>query len=249
MSHAVELGFDVLVLLIAGVVRGFSGFGFALVAVSGLSLVHPPAVVVPTILCLEILASVPLLRGVWSHAHWNSIVWLLVGMGIGTAPGAWLLAHASPATLRLWVSLAVLFGALALTREAALPWAHGVTAQVVAGICSGLLNASASIGGPPVILYYLSSPARAEVVRASLIAFFVVADVVSLVAMGAMGLLTHAVWMNAALWLLPSLLGVHVGRWVFERYGAKHYRPLVVGLLALLALLTAGRAAWDFSAS
>lgn len=245
MTSTAQLWFDVPILLAAGMVRGFSGFGFALVAVSALSLVHAPPVVVPTILCLEILASLHLLPSVWSHVHWNSIVWLLVGMGIGTLPGAWLLAHASPAVLRIWVSLAVLFGALALARERALPWVTGTKAQVVAGVCSGFLNASASIGGPPVILYYLSSSAAAEVVRASLIAFFVLADVVSLAAMAALGVLTQAVLVNAVVWLLPSVLGVSLGRRVFERYGTKHYRPVVVVLLAALALLSAGRAAWD----
>ncbi len=240
-----QFGFVVFVLLTAGVVRGFSGFGFALVAVSALSLVYSPAVVVPTILCLEVLASIHLLPGVWARVHWNSIFWLLVGMGIGTPPGAWLLAHASPAILRIWVSLAVLVGALALSRKQAFPWARGVKAQVAAGICSGVLNASASIGGPPVILYYLSSPAPAEVVRASLIAFFVVADVVSLAAMGALGLVTSTVGINAVLWLIPSLVGVGLGRRLFERWGRQQYRPLVVALLGVLAILSAGRAAWD----
>ncbi|MCX8073035.1 MAG: sulfite exporter TauE/SafE family protein [Candidatus Binatia bacterium] len=243
-----ELVFDSLVLLLAGTVRGFSGFGFALVAVSGLALLHPPAEVVPAILCLEIFASIHLLPGVWSQVHWPSILWLGVGMVVGTAPGVWLLAHASPSALRLWVSLAVLFAAATLTREQSRPRARGFWVQLLAGFCSGVLNASASVGGPPVILYYLNASGSAAAIRASLIAFFVVADSVSLAAMAGTGLLTPRVGLLALLWIVPALAGVSLGRLMFERHGARHYRRAVVVLLVALAILGAGRAAWEWLA-
>ncbi|GIW44829.1 MAG: hypothetical protein KatS3mg077_2111 [Candidatus Binatia bacterium] len=246
MSGIVVFLFDTLVLVVAGLVRGFSGFGFAMVAVTGLSLVHSPARVVPAILCLEILASMHLLPSIWSHVRWGSIFWLVAGMVLGTAPGVWLLAHASPALLRAWVSVAVLAGATALTRERALPGMEGRGVQLVAGACSGLLNASASIGGPPVILYYLATAQSPEHVRASLIAFFVIADAFALAAMAAMGLLGQEVAMAALWWLLPALGGVSLGRLLFERHGAQHYRRAVVALLLVLAALGVGRSVWDW---
>lgn len=246
MNSALLFAADATILLVAGGVRGFSGFGFALVAVSALSLLHPPARVVPAVLCLEIAASAHLLPAVWRKVHWHSVAWLLGGMMFGIIPGAWFLAHASPAAMRMWVSLAVLAGALAVAREWQLPAkaTHG-TLAVAAGVCSGFLNASASIGGPPVILYYLATPLGAEVTRASLIAFFVAADAVSLAAMAGFGLLGREVLVVAALWLVPAVVGVHLGRRLFERGGARHYRQTVVWLLTGLALIGVGRAAWD----
>ena len=41
----------------AGWVRGFSGFGFSALMVAGISLVVAPSEIVPTILMLEVLAS------------------------------------------------------------------------------------------------------------------------------------------------------------------------------------------------
>jgi len=241
----VRLLFDAAILVLAGLVRGFSGFGFAMVAVTGLSMIHPPAEVVPAVLCLEIAASVHLLPRVWQHVHWRSIAWLTLGMLAGTLPGAWLLATASPTAMRVWVSLAVLAGAVVLVQERRWTALMSKPAGVVAGVCSGVLNASASIGGPPVILYYLASPIAVEVARASLIAFFVVADLFSLAAMAGFGLLTAEVLVAAVLWLVPAVVGVSLGNRLFHALGARHYRTAVVWLLAVLAAGGLGRAAWD----
>lgn len=46
----------------AGVVRGFSGFGFSALTVAGISLVMSPSTIVPAVLMLEILASLSVWR-------------------------------------------------------------------------------------------------------------------------------------------------------------------------------------------
>ncbi len=46
----------------AGIVRGFAGFGFSALSVAGMSLLLPPAQVVPAVFVLEVVASLSLLR-------------------------------------------------------------------------------------------------------------------------------------------------------------------------------------------
>ncbi len=45
------------VILVAGVIRGYSGFGFSMVAAISLSLFFSPSEVVPVIFSLEVAAS------------------------------------------------------------------------------------------------------------------------------------------------------------------------------------------------
>lgn len=61
---AVTLVFSFFVVFAAGTVRGFTGFGFSAVTLTGLSLVVWPALGVPVIFMLEILASSSQLRGI-----------------------------------------------------------------------------------------------------------------------------------------------------------------------------------------
>jgi len=46
---------------LSGIIRGYSGFGFAMVAVTSMSFVLPTVNVVPLVLILEVLASITLL--------------------------------------------------------------------------------------------------------------------------------------------------------------------------------------------
>jgi uncharacterized membrane protein YfcA len=56
----VSLIVTVISVCVAGIIRGYSGFGFAMVAVTSISLVLPPVQAVPTVLILEVLASIGL---------------------------------------------------------------------------------------------------------------------------------------------------------------------------------------------
>src|SRR6185312_16834223 len=53
----------------AAIVRGYSGFGFSLLAITALSLALPPAEIVPSIFMLEIAASLHLLPSIWRDIH------------------------------------------------------------------------------------------------------------------------------------------------------------------------------------
>jgi len=81
----------------AAVVRGYSGFGFSLLAITSLSLFLPPTEIVPSIFIMEVAASLHLLPGVWRDIHWRSLLWLTVGSLVGTPFGVYALAHAPPA--------------------------------------------------------------------------------------------------------------------------------------------------------
>ena len=63
----------------AAVVRGYSGFGFSLLAIISLSLLLPPAEIVPSIFMMEIAASLHLLPSVWRDIHWRALLWLGLG--------------------------------------------------------------------------------------------------------------------------------------------------------------------------
>ena len=65
-------------ILIAAFIRGYSGFGFSALAVTSLSLILPPAEVVPTAFLLEIVASIFMLPMVWKSIDWQKLKWLVL---------------------------------------------------------------------------------------------------------------------------------------------------------------------------
>ncbi len=64
------LSYAVVCIFGAAVVRGYSGFGFSLLAITSLSLLLPPTQIVPSIFIMEVAASLHLLPSVWRDIHW-----------------------------------------------------------------------------------------------------------------------------------------------------------------------------------
>jgi uncharacterized protein len=226
----------------AAIVRGYSGFGFSLLGISALALVLPPAEIIPPIFILEVVASLHLLPGAWRDIHWRALLWLTLGCLVSTPFGVYALAHVPAAPMTLALAGFVLIAAVLLARGHALQSMPGLGATFAAGAASGLFNGSFGIGGPPVILFFLSSPADVAVGRASLIAFFLLTDVIALAWQGWNGLLgVSTLW--RALLLLPALAaGVWLGNRGFIHAEPVAFRRWVLRLLILLAVLTGARA-------
>ena len=243
MSGA-AIGYACLCVFGAAVVRGFAGFGFSLLAITAISLIVAPVMVVPAIFLMEIAASLHLLPSVWREVHWRAIGLLLLGCLIATPPGVWLLATAPVAPMKVALGVVVLAAALLLFRGYALSTMPGRAATVATGALSGLLNGAFGIGGPPVILFFFASPAGVAVGRASVIAYFLGTDVIGLVFMSREGLIgLDQLWL--ALAFLPAML---VGNWLgargFRGTDPETFRRWILRLLMVLAALTAGQGIW-----
>ena len=82
-----EIAFCLAVVLAAGFMRGFTGFGFAMAAVPLLALVIAPVRAVPFVILLQLLAGLWDWREARRHAHWRSLPWLMAGALVGTPLG------------------------------------------------------------------------------------------------------------------------------------------------------------------
>lgn len=232
-----SLVFACLCIFIAAIVRGFSGFGFSLLAITALSLVYPPAEIVPAIFILELAASANLLPSIWKDIHWKSLGPLTLGCFIATPIGVWFLANAPVAAMQLALSVFVLIATALLWWGFALKTMPGNIGSTLAGAASGLSNGAFGIGGPPVILFYFASPAGAAAGRASLTAFFLATDVIGLANQSVSGLITTAAFGKALAFLPPLLAGVWLGARSFKGVDPQRFRSWVLALLAVLSVM------------
>jgi uncharacterized protein len=240
------LAYACVCIFIAAIVRGFSGFGFSLLAVSALSLVYAPATIVPAIFMLEIAASLHLLPSIWKDVHWRSLMPLTLGCLIATPLGVYALAHVPARPMQIALAVFVLIATALLWRGFALQSMPGRIASIAAGAASGLANGAFGIGGPPVVLFYFSSPAGHIAGRASLIAFFLFTDVIGLANQSVHGLVTQDALIRAATFLPFLLAGVWIGQRQFMKMDQAMFRKGVLCLLALLAAMILVKALLDF---
>lgn len=226
---------------LAAVVRGYSGFGFSLLAITALSLLFPPAQVIPAIFMLEIAASLHLLPSIWKDVHWRSLSVLLAGTVAGTPFGVHALANIPQAPMTLALAAFVLVATALLWRGFALKAMPSAPATFAVGTATGLANGAFGIGGPPVILFYFASPAGHAAGRASLIAFFMLTDIVGLVFLSPEGLVTADSAIMALAFLPALAAGVWLGARSFKTADPARFRRIVLVILAGLAVLTAAK--------
>ena len=226
-----------IVVFVCAIVRGFSGFGFSLLAITAISLLMPPSAVIPSIFMLEVAASLHLLPGVWKDVHWRSLIWLIVGCLIATPLGVWALASVPEAPMKIAMAVFVLVAAFAFFRGFRLKTMPNAATTFATGLATGVANGGFGMAGPPVVLFYFGSPAGNEAGRASLIAFFVATDLMGLGYLGAADLIT---WdsLRLALWfVLPLLIGVTIGARGFIHMDPMRFRRYVLYILMALGVL------------
>lgn len=231
-----QLGWALLLIFAAALVRGYTGFGFAAVAITGLNLVWPPQISVPVIILLDLIGSVGLLRPAWPASDRALIGRLASGALVGIPLGLTLLIQLPETLLKLVINAGVLVMTMILTirpgrarRE--YPW---VTRFV--GSISGAFTAAASIGGLPIVCYLMSTPLNAAAQRASMVIFLAATDLVVLALLIASGLLGLHLLLPILLLLLPTVAGVHLGKIAFHHFRPRSFHPVALPVLALLSV-------------
>lgn len=225
------------VVAIAGLVRGFSGFGAGLILAPALSLLFNPQQVVATVVLLEITAGTGLVPQAIPKTRWREVLPLVVGAVVMVPVGAHFLALLEPTLMRRIIGGLILgFVLLLLTGKSHYDQPSlALTAGV--GALSGFLTGLAGIGGPPIVLYQMSGRNPAAANRANFIVFFALTQVIALGSYWARGLMSVAVG-TLFITLVPAfVVGLLVGQRYFKRVDEVFFRRIVTGLLITVAVL------------
>jgi Sulfite exporter TauE/SafE len=160
------LAYSLCVVFAAGIVRGFAGFGFSAITVAGMSLVVSPALVVPAIFMLEVLASLSQLRGIARDIDMPWLSWLMLGNLICIPVGVALLAWLPETPLRLLIGALLMSAALLLRAGARLTLVPTRGVRLSAGLASGFINGVAAIGGIAIaVLLSTAKMANGQIAR------------------------------------------------------------------------------------
>jgi uncharacterized protein len=223
--------------LAAGVVRGITGFGGAMVMSPPLALLLGPRVTVAVVLLLESIVAAPMLWQTRHLVHWRIVGAILVTACAFVPLGVLMLAVADPKMIRNAIAISVIVFALLLLRGWRYAGRPRLATSLGLGAVSGTMLGATSIGGPPVIIYLLSGPDSIETTRANLTLYVTVTSLIGIVMLLQQGIFDiHAAWMS--MWLAPAYYaGLVGGVRVFPRFHDKRFRKFT---LALLIAVSAG---------
>ncbi|UUX48033.1 sulfite exporter TauE/SafE family protein [Nisaea acidiphila] len=219
---------------LAGLVRGFSGFGAAMISIPLLSLLFGPQTALATLTTMEMPAQIQLLRMSRREADWKQAAPMALG-GIAALPlGTWILVSIDQEVLRQAISVIV----LALVALLASGYRHNVPRRlgvdVAVGSVAGFLNGSTGLGGPPIIFYLLSGPYAPAAVRANITAFFQIGFVFVVASYFWFGVLTPERMLLGALIAPCYVGGIWFGGKLFYKASERTFRRIAYILLAVI---------------
>jgi uncharacterized membrane protein YfcA len=236
LNEALPLVVAALTAFIAGTVRGFAGFGAAMMMTPVLAALFGPTAGVTLCLLLEFAVGLPLLRKSVRLVNWRRIGLLLAAAAVAVPLGTWLLLNSDPAPLRWAISAIVLAAVLLLVSGWRFAGAPGTATTLGAGALSGFLNGLSGMAGPPIAFYYLAGNDPPAVVRASLTTYFVFVDAVAISSLAVRGEVGGEVLLTGALLVPAVILGGLLGERLFPLASARFYRYLALGLLTAVAI-------------
>jgi hypothetical protein len=221
---------------LAGLVRGFAGFGTSLIFVPVAGIYLPPAQMVALIMLTGLASSGALVPRAWREGDPREVGWL-TGAACVTVPfGLWALARMEADLLR-WIASLACAGTLAAL---VMGWRYrgtvGRPGLMAIGAGAGFIGGLTALTGPLVILFYLAGSRAASVVRANTILFLAALDVVIVGLLSAQGRITSVTLWLAALLAAPYLVATLTGQRLFTPAREGLYRRLAYGVIGAAVL-------------
>ena len=211
---------------VAGLMRGFAGFGSAMLMAPIFSVLMSPAHMVPIVVSLEFPMGAMLFLGSRKDVEWSFVAPLSAIAVLAMPLGIWLLVSADTDFMTKAISTIVLafVGVLALGWRYRGPRPLPLTLGI--GAVSGAMMATSSVGGPPVLLYMLAAEHPAQKIRANIVGYFFLTTIFLLALVLAASPTAIAAVVDAIVLLPVILLGSWIGSRLSGRAADQIYRRI-----------------------
>lgn len=225
------------VALVAGLVRGFAGFGTALIYVPLASLALPPLWVIVSMTVMDLIGPLPNVPAAWRDGLPRQVAILALAAACALIPGLWALDRL-PADGFRWL-VGILCAVTVALMACGWRWSGPMTLPllVATGALSGFLGGVSGLSGPPVILAYMAQALPTATIRATILLYLVAWEVVFAGTLAVTGRLSSGPLLLGAALVVPYLTANILGARLF-RPGREHlYRSVAYTIIAGAALL------------
>jgi len=224
--------------ILSGVVRGFSGFGSALIYIPLMAALYGPREAAATLVLMDFTSALLPAIKARKEANWSDLVPIGIAAVLFAPLGTALLLVADPAVLR-WTMCLLVLGLLIVLISG---WRYRggtppLSAKIAIGAVAGVGGGATQIGGPPLIFYWLSTAVPA-VMRANLLVYFQIIDAALIVSYTVQGVFDEK---NIALALIvgPAFgIALWIGTFFFHGASDRLYRNVAYIIVALAALVS-----------
>jgi len=220
----------------AAVVRGFAGFGAALIYLPGAGQILSPFEAITTHAIIDFIGPLLIARKAFRDCAPPDLIRLLIGLAIMLPVGLFILTLTAPEIFRYAVSVVALV--LLCFLVLGFRYRGQVTPALLFGTggLSGFLQGIAGLAGPPVIFFYMASPLSPRVIRANILLYLMLANVAAFCTLAAFGRLEASAILLGFLLVIPTIAGGQIGAKLFNPAYERTYRSVAYVIILFSAI-------------
>lgn len=222
---------------VAGLVRGFAGFGSAMIIMPVASSVLSPVEAVIFLICTELVGPLPNAPAAWRDGAPREVGLLMVGAMIALPFGVWALTSMDATVFGWVVSLSVATLLILTVSGWRLKGQLTPRSTVFAGGLGGFMTGFAGVPGPPVIMLYMASTLPITVIRANFLLYLVAIDLVLFPLLWALGLMNWSIAFLGLLVGVPNLIANMIGTRLFNLSAERLFRNVAYIVIAASAII------------
>jgi uncharacterized membrane protein YfcA len=222
------------VIFAASYVQSVTGFAFGIIAMIFLPyfLLYTEANLLSSI--LSTITSLFVVLAMYKKINWKNLIFPLIGSFIMNYLSVAFMKSSKNETLILLLGIAlfllsIYFFFFSDKVKIKPSWYSGLIAGSISGIMSGLF----SIGGPPVVIYYMQSEEDTDSYLATISIFFVLSGIVSSGMKIASGFMTPTVLLGLLIGGIGMLIGAFLGKLTRKKAEPKIIKKAVYGVMAV----------------
>jgi uncharacterized protein len=223
---------------VAGLVRGFAGFGAAMIYVPAASLMVGPQIAVIILWTMDTIPSLPIVMPALKKADWKSVLPVALGYAVTVGLGVWFLKRGDTELLRWLISGFILLTVGVLWSGWRYHGARPLPLSLAVGGMSGLFGGASQLSGPPVLVYWLAGTDPAWLIRANTIVLFFITTLFSGTAMFIGGLFHTSAVVTAIICAPIYGIGLLLGQRLFGRASEAAFRRVAFAIILAVAVVT-----------
>ena len=234
-----ELGIVVtaLVALVAGLVRGFTGFGGPALMLAILTIFYTPIAILGKILVVDLAASSYLFQRCFKEINWKETAALALPTMLTMPLGQWLLHEIDPLLMRRAIGIIIALACIMMLFGIRYKKPFGLTGMAIVGLCSGVVFGATYIA-LVVVTFILMGPYDKAAARTLIVAWaFLVSVWYAIISSVSGATVIGDVWI-AAPGAVLYFIGVYVGSGLFQNTEEGRYRKLALVTLLVLSFIS-----------
>jgi len=221
--------------VIAGLIRGFTGFGGVLFLLPVLNFFIPPAISASLAIWVDVFANIRLIPDARRDSSLRVIVPMVIGT-LGAMPlGAYFLLHGDPVLMKRVIGVAIFVAALVLAAGWRYHGEIGTGALCAVGAVSGLVMGATSIGALPA-LFLSGGRYTARANRANFVIWAFIAELLFVALVSSRGTLGRTEVTAIAVLAPVYLIGTYLGIVLHRRVSDKTVRRAMLVLIVVVAV-------------